>query len=190
MAHSEVTNTNKNRLGISFALILVVVALGYVTYYIHKRSVENKLNEANATLFSVAKEAAYVDMEGHTLSLDTYRGSILIVNDWASWSPYAVDELPLLEKVASEYADKKVVVLAINRKEDHTQADRFLNSLPPLPHVKIVVDTTDFFYGATGGYAMPETLIYNKAGTIIEHVRGTLTYDDLHKTLDSIIATP
>jgi thiol-disulfide isomerase/thioredoxin len=181
---------SKNRLFVAAGLFFCIVFLAGVTYYIHERAVANKLNEANATLFNVAKEAAYVDMQGNTLSLDTYRGSILIVNDWASWSPYAVDELPLLEKVATEYAGKNVVVLAINRKENRTQAERFLNSLPPLSHVKIVVDTTDFFYDATGGYAMPETLIYNKAGTIIEHVRGTLTYDGLHKTIEGILATP
>ena len=169
-------------------LVICSVVLGLVTYYIHARAVANKLNEANGTLFNVSPEAAYVDMAGKPLSLESYRGSILIVNDWASWSPYAVDELPLLEKIASEYEGRKVVVLAINRKEDHIQAERFLNSIPALPHVKIVVDTTDFFYGATGGYAMPETLIYNKAGTVIEHVRGTLTYESLHKTLDDILA--
>lgn len=178
----------KSTVLVAGGLLVCSIVLGLVTYYIHARAVANKLNEANATLFNVSPEAAYVDMEGKPLSLESYRGSILIVNDWASWSPYAVDELPLLEKIASEYEGRQVVVLAINRKEDRVQAERFLNSIPALPHVKIVVDTTDFFYGATGGYAMPETLIYNKAGTVVQHVRGTLTNVSLRKTLDDILA--
>jgi thiol-disulfide isomerase/thioredoxin len=179
---------NNSRLFVALGLCIIIIALAYVTYVIHKRAVDARLNEANATLFNVSKDAAYVDMQGRPLSLDSYRGSILVVNDWASWSPYAVDELPLLEKVATEYASKNVTILAINRKEDRLQAERFLSTLPVLSHIKIVVDTTDFFYAATGGYAMPETLIYNQAGTIVSHIRGTLTYEELHSTLDAIIA--
>jgi thiol-disulfide isomerase/thioredoxin len=183
MKFSEGILSKRNVIAV-IVLAAIIILIGGVTYYIHKRAVANKLNEANATLFNVA----YVDMQGNPLTLDSYRGSILIVNDWASWSPYAVDELPLLDKVAAEYEGKNVVVLAINRKENRIQAERFLNSLPPLPHIKMVVDSTDFFYSATGGYAMPETLIYNRAGTIIEHVRGTLTYESLHTTIDGILS--
>ena len=169
------------------ALGLFIFLVAAFTYYIHERRVAEKLNEANLTLFNVGEGASYVDMQGNPLSLDSYRGSILIVNAWASWSPYAVDELPLLQKVAADYADRQVVVLAINRKEDRTQAERFLNTLPPLPLVKIVVDQTDFFYGATGGYAMPETLIYNQAGTLVNHIRGTLNDESIRSELDSLV---
>lgn len=168
-------------------LVSIVVIVALCTYYIYNRATQNEKNEANATLFNPGPAAAYVDMQGNPASLAAYQGSVVIVNTWASWSPYAIDELPLLEKIASDYADKKVVVLAINRKENREQADRFLNSISPVPHIKIIVDTTDYFYGTTGGYAMPETIIYNKEGTVIDHLRGTLVDASLRAQLDTLV---
>ena len=168
-------------------LVCILLAVAYATNYVRKRAYDAEHNEANKTLFNDNAAAAFVDVNGNPASLEAYRGSILIVNDWASWSPYAVEELPLLEKVAADYADKKVVVLAINRKEVRTQAERFLNSIPDIPHVKVIVDTDDFFYGATGGYAMPETLIYAADGSLVSHLRGVLKDDELRAQLDTLL---
>lgn len=169
-------------------LLTVVISLASLTYYLHNRAYKNSINEANKTLFNSDAAEAYVDMQGNKASLESYRGSILIVNDWASWSPFAIDELPLLEKVATEFTDKKVIVLAVNRKETNDQAQRFLNTIAPVPHVKVIIDTKDYFYGATGGYAMPETLIYNKDGVLIKHIRGVLQYDTLHSEITALIS--
>jgi thiol-disulfide isomerase/thioredoxin len=159
-----------------------------MTYYIHDRAYRDSINEANKTLFNDDADAAFVDMQGEKADIKSYRGSILIVNNWASWSPFAVEELPLLEKIASEYATKNVVVLAVNRKESKDQAQRFLNTLPPLPHVKIVIDTKDYFYDTSGGYAMPETLIYNANGERIDQIRGVVQFDALHSQIELLLA--
>lgn len=181
--------TNKKSTIITVVFLVIIITLiGGITYYIHQRSLADALNEANGTLFNTGNAAAYVDMNNNPLTLDAYKGSILIVNNWASWSPYATEELPLLEKIAADYESRHVIVLALNRKENKDQAQRLLNTLPPLPHVKVVIDTTDFFYGATGGYAMPETLIYDQAGTIIGHIRGTLNDATLRAQLDTLVS--
>ncbi len=166
-------------------LVCIVICASSLAYYLHDRAYKNALNEANKSLFNADAAAAYIDMEGNQASLDSYRGSVLIVNNWASWSPFATEELPLLEKIAAEFANEKVVVLAVNRKETHDQALRFLNTLPPLTHVKVIIDTKDYFYGVTGGYAMPETLIYNKEGVLLDHVRGVLQFDTLHAEIEA-----
>jgi thiol-disulfide isomerase/thioredoxin len=169
------------------ALVLIVLVVSALAYYLHLRAYKNSINEANKTLFNADAAAAYVDMQGNQATLESYRGSVLVVNDWASWSPYAVAELPLLEKIAGDFAGKKIAVLAVNRKEINDQAQRFLNTIEPLPHVKVIIDTKDYFYGATGGYAMPETLIYNQDGVLIDHIRGVLQYDALHAEIANLL---
>ena len=178
---------NKTSVFVIGVLLLFVVLAAAATYYIHDKAYLDSINEANKTLFNVDAENAFVDMQGDKAELSNYRGKILIVNDWASWSPFAVEELPLLEKIAAEYTEKDVVVLAVNRMESSDQAQRFLNTLSPLSHVKIVIDTKDYFYGVSGGYAMPETLIYNEDGVLIEHIRGTLQFDTLHSKIEQLL---
>lgn len=162
--------------------ILAVVAL--VTFFVREQAKQAELDEAGRTLFGNGETPAYVDMLGSPVSLETYRGSIIIVNSWASWSPYAVTELPALNALAGEFADKNVVVIAVNRKEPKEQAERFLSTLGALPHTKIIIDTEDYFYGVVGGYAMPETIVYDQAGTIIMRTRGTLAIEELRTVLN------
>jgi thiol-disulfide isomerase/thioredoxin len=185
MKYVNLTKKNYILIALLLASILCILA---ITLFVRDRAHKNELNEANATLFNLGSESPYVDPLGNPVTLESLRGSILIVNSWASWSPFTTEEFPLLETIGRDYKDKNVVVLAINRKETKEQAGRFLATLATLEHVKVIVDTKDFYYDATGGYAMPETLIYNEAGTIVEHIRGTLKSDTLRATLDALVS--
>src|SRR5690606_6809447 len=40
--------------------------------------------------------------------------SIYVINFWATWCKPCIKELPAFEKIASEYADKKVKVLLVS----------------------------------------------------------------------------
>ena len=164
--------------------ILVVVAT--VVFFVREQATQEALDEAGRTLFGNDETPAYVDMLGSPISLETYRGSIIIVNAWASWSPYAVTELPVLDRLAGEFTDKNVVLIAVNRKESQVQAERFLATLPVLPHTKLIIDTNDYFYGVIGGYAMPETVVYDQAGTIVLRTRGTLQLEELRAVLNNL----
>lgn len=168
--------------------VLIAFAVG-VAYYIHDKAVREEANQADETLFSDAGESPYVDKNGNGVSLEGNLGKVIVVNSWASWSPFSVEELQSLNQFASEYKDKNVVVIAVNRKETKEQAERFLATLPPLENLQVVIDTKDFFYGAVGGYAMPETVFYDSRGTIIEHRQGAVSLEDTKRIVDSIINT-
>jgi thiol-disulfide isomerase/thioredoxin len=172
------------------ALILVIGLLAVLTYVIRDRAEREAANEADDTLFAEGLENPYTDQSGNPVTLDDYLGSIIVVNSWASWSPFSVQELQDLNQIAGEYKDKNVVVIAVNRKESKEQAERFLSTLPPLPNLTIIIDTKDHFYGAVGGYAMPETVYYDTRGTISTQRQGAVTVQDTRQILNDIIGPP
>ncbi len=177
----------KKYLQVLGGILLVLVLAGGMTFFVRDRAAKEQANEAAHTLFGDPDATPYIDSSGQSVSLESYLGTILIVNSWASWSPFSVQELQDLNQIAGDFKDKNVAVIAINRKENNDQAQRFLSTLPGLPHLKIVVDTADYFYGAIGGYAMPETVMYNKAGTIKFHRQGALTKEELQTEVQRII---
>jgi thiol-disulfide isomerase/thioredoxin len=168
-------------------IVLIALIVG-VTYLVRDKAAREEANQADETLFSEGDVSPYVDQNGNGVSLESNLGKIIVVNSWASWSPFSVDELQSLNQFAAEYKDKNVVVIAINRKESKEQAERFLATLPALDNLQIVIDTQDFFYGAVAGYAMPETVYYDTRGTIIEHRQGAVTLDDTKRIVDGIIS--
>lgn len=128
---------------------------------------------------------AYTDLGGTSLSLDDYEGEILIVNAWASWSPFTPHEFELLRDLKTTYGDK-IHILAINRMESKETANAYLDSIGRPEGVVLILDPNDHFFDTAEGYAMPETIIYDTYGRVALHKRGTLEKDELVPLLDTL----
>jgi thiol-disulfide isomerase/thioredoxin len=113
---------------------------------------------------------------------------VIYVNTWASWSPLSRDELIALNEVAGEFKDKPITFIALNRREPVSQAQAYLATLPPLPNLTIVIDSTDEFYKEVTGYAMPETVLYTKDGAIWRHERQPLTAEVIRTLANELLA--
>lgn len=166
---------------------VILLITGGTTYgVLHERRVAETGTDAAKTL--VADSASpYTDLAGQPFSFAAYRGKIRVVNVWASWSPYSAKELPMLNTIATQYADKNVVVIAVDRKEDRFRAAAYLKTIPSTSRVHIAIDQTDSYYHSIGGYAMPETLVYNTDGAIVLHKRGPITQSELGTELHKLV---
>lgn len=165
-------------------LLLIIVGAAAATLFVIKKNSEEFQNEAkNDLLGSSEMSAVYTNLLGDEVNLEDFVGNILVINSWASWSPQSQAELLILQKLAVEYSEKPVVFIAINRKESKEQAGRFMSTLPEVANVTVLIDTTDHFYSAVGGYAMPETIVYRPDGTTSTHIRGMFSEDQLRTTI-------
>ncbi len=146
-------------------------------------------NPAAVALQAEEGTAGYTDLAGNPLSLTDHIGKILVVNSWASWSPDSATELVMLAELAKNYEDGEVKVIAINRGEPQTTAERFLRTIGAADGVELVLDLDDRYYRSIGGYAMPETIVYDTRGTIISHHRGVLTREQITAYIETAAAT-
>src|SRR6476661_4502801 len=94
------------RAGIGLLLVALIVAI-YAG--IHERIV---IAGDNAPGFTIKAD------NGRTVTLPNFGGKILVLNFWATWCPPCVQETPSLSRLAAEYADKGVVVLAVSVDRD------------------------------------------------------------------------
>ncbi len=177
------TNSQKVFLGI-LCLGMALVVVGTVWWVITK---SGESDVKNAFLAGGATAEQYTDVNGAVVNISDQISGVTVVTVWASWSPYSAVELPMIDALAAEYKDRGVTFVALNRKEPKEQAQRFLATLPPLTHTKVIIDTADTFYAAVGGYAMPETMVYNKDGEVIDHIRVVLTEDIARSALDKAL---
>lgn len=170
------------------ALVVIVCILAVITFAVNRQA-KNEIDEVTLATFSnVPGEAPYTDLNGNEVSLEQYLGKILVVNSWASWSPFSATDLPLLAKLTQEYDPNQVTFLAINRKETKEQAARFVNSISNLGNLIMVLDPRDHFYASVGGYAMPEVVIYNQAGQITNHFRGDANEAKIKEAINQLLS--
>lgn len=164
---------------ITLVVIVVLLCLGaFVTYLFHSIPNDKANSEASQAL-STTEVQSFTSLAGEPLDLSSHEGKIRVVNSWASWCPFCVQELRDFETLATEYKDKEVVVIAINRKEPKEQAQAFLNTVGSFENIVFAIDVADSFYAAVEGFAMPETIFYDAEGNVVLHKRGFMSIEEM-----------
>lgn len=123
---------------------------------------------------------AFKDYEGKEANLSDFEGRNLIVNSWAVWCPFCVDELPAFAALQEEFGDE-IVIVAIDRAEPQGKVREFTDDLGVTGSLIFWLDSSDSFYREMGGFSMPETLFINKDGETVFHKRGPMKLDEMRR---------
>lgn len=174
------------RSGVVTIIIMVVVIAVIASYFFlrDESSIQKKRNTpaASALLLDDGVQS-FTDKNGEALTLNNYIGEVLVVNSWASWCPHCVADFSVLSDVQNEFKDSGVVVLTINRGENRFTAERYLSTITVPDNLQIIIDPADHFFTAAEGYTMPETILYNRDGSIALHQRGNIQVEELKEAI-------
>lgn len=121
-------------------------------------------------------------MDGATIKVSDYAGKAVVVSFWATWCPYCLKELPVLNAIQNSKAKDHVKVIAVNTEDKFT----FRDAAQKLSRSFTIALTNDFDKQASGAYGVsgiPHMLIIGKDGKIIRVYRG---YDET--SLPQIVA--
>jgi thiol-disulfide isomerase/thioredoxin len=163
----------------------LVIIIALFAFY----GVRDDTSGSDLSVFGSAENTPYTDMNGNPIDVTTrYEGDILIVNSWASWCPYCVEELPHLGQLAVEYADRGVAILAINRAEPRGTAQAYVEYVGNPADIVFLLDERDVFYDTIKGYAMPETVVYDRSGNMIAHKRGAMSYEQMQALVEEALS--
>lgn len=125
-------------------------------------------------------------MNGHTVSLASLHGKVVVVSFWATWCGYCMKEMPVLAGLQSLATQRKLPlqVVAVDSKEDRDtffRAARLLKSrLPPLLISWDRKGDAGKPYGANK--TIPVMVLLHRDGTVADVHVG---YDDA--TLDQVV---
>ena len=60
---------------------------------------------------------AFKDRESNSVTFETFKGKVVLLNIWATWCGPCIRELPALDRLQKRFADKEFVVLPISIDE-------------------------------------------------------------------------
>ncbi|MDC1205262.1 TlpA family protein disulfide reductase [Candidatus Pacebacteria bacterium] len=169
---------------LTLAAIVAIVAAAFLYAFIQSDTASDQNSEATRVLGGT--ESPFTDLQGNPFPLEEHKDKVRVVNAWASWCPFCVNELPDFITLSQEFKD--VAVIAINRKESNVLAQSFVAQFESLGNVVFVQDPEDSFYKSIGGFAMPETVFYDQEGNVSFHKRGFMTLEEMRSHTQTAIS--
>ena len=123
---------------------------------------------------SAAPDFTVKDLDGKDVTLSALKGSVVLVNFWATWCPPCKEEIPSMIKLNKAMAGKPFRMLAISIDEGGKDAvNNFFKGSRDLPSYLDPDSSVSQRYGTTG---VPETFIVDKQGIIQKKIVGGMDW--------------
>lgn len=117
----------------------------------------------------LAHDFALPTLDGVTVRLSDLRGRWVLVNFWATWCAPCREEMPYLDRLATDHADR-LSVLAVNMRESETAVRTFAEELDlRLPILLQPDDATLLAYYVRG---LPISVLIDPDGGVVQRIIG------------------
>ena len=140
---------------------------------------EEKIAAPNFTVY---------DMEGNEVKLSDYTGKKpIILNFWASWCPYCVEEMPYFEESYKTYGDEIeffMIDCVDGSRETKEKGQKFIKENKYT--FPVYFDTENSAIPAYEASSLPTSVFIDKDGNVIAYQTGRLTKEMLQKGIDLI----
>lgn len=128
-------------------------------------------------------------IDGSSFQLSAHRGSVLVLNFWATWCPPCREEIPDLIALQRDLGDRGLLVVGISLDEEGTTvvtpfAQNFNINYPIVLGNETIADA----YG--GVFALPTTVVVDRSGRIRYQVLGLFPTQKMRPHLEALLDEP
>jgi thiol-disulfide isomerase/thioredoxin len=136
-----------------------------------------------ASLGQIAPDFSLTALSGETVRLSDYRGRAVMINFWATWCGFCMEEMPLIQETQNRYA-QQLVVLAVNEGENAQTVTPFVQNNGYTFIVLLDMDYSLQRPYRVDGY--PITYFIDASGIARHRVDGVMNGADLQRGLSSV----
>ncbi len=104
------------------------------------------------------------DIDGNEVSLESYRGKVVMLNFWATWCAPCVEELPTMRALKESLSDKPFEILAVNMGETKEAIKQFIEKIGIEFNFPLLLDPTTSVATDYSVSGLPATLLIDKQG--------------------------
>ena len=114
-------------------------------------------------------------VQGQPISLEDYRGRVVLINFWATWCPPCVEEIPSLGRLQKKFPTKEFSIISVDVGDQKEQVEQFLKKVPA--KYPVMLDSEGRTVHDWNLRAFPTTFIIDRQGVIRLAYFGGLQWD-------------
>ena len=174
-------------------LVLIILLTACVLLYNYFAGRENTLLENQVQAGEHAEKIAapdfvVYDAEGNAVSFSSFEGKPVVLNFWASWCRYCIEEMPDFERVYEDYGEE-VNFLFVNAtdgaQETQEKAKEFLAQQEyALPVYYDLEQSAVYAYAVTG---LPTTVLIDRDGNVLGAMASRMTEETLRFYVEKML---
>jgi peroxiredoxin len=132
-----------------------------------------------------APELSLENLAGSTEALTDYRGSVVLVNNWATWCPPCKAEMPTLAAYYNEHRSEGFTIIAIEAGDPVDVVSPFVQ----IYNLKFPVwlDPNGASLRAFGNGTLPSSYVIDRSGTVRYAWTGEINREMLEKYLAPLL---
>lgn len=116
-------------------------------------------------------------LNGETVTLESLRGKVVLINFWATWCIPCRKEIPSMQRLWLQLDKSKFHILAIDIGDDETAINNFLSAFDHPPTFPISLDKESGTLKTWPVKALPTTFIIDQQGRMVYQAIGGLEFD-------------
>lgn len=159
------------------ALLYAALLVGANTALAETAAIEAlKEGDMKKLMFASAPEpagsAAFTTPGGQEVTLDAYRGKVVLLNFWATWCAPCRHEMPMLDALQSELGgDDFAVVTVATGPNKLTAIEKFFEEIS-VEHLPILMDPKQALAREMHVMGLPVTVLLDRDGNEIARLMG------------------
>jgi thiol-disulfide isomerase/thioredoxin len=127
-------------------------------------------------------------LEGPAVSLGSLKGQVVVVNFWATWCRYCLEEMPYLISTVQSYESKGVTLLAMNTDDVDLQRAKVAQFHERFPQIiPYSVLSRPEIGEAYEVKALPSVYVINRHGQLSASLRGQATESQLKRWIEKAL---
>jgi peroxiredoxin len=134
----------------------------------------------------LAPEFALKDSTGKSVTLESYRGKIVLLDFWATWCHGCKEEIPWFSEFERRYSKQGLAVVGVSLDDDGWKIVKPFLATANIPYrVVLGDDATAKKYGIE---AMPDTFLIDRQGRLAVAYKGMVDKDDVEANIKAMLA--
>jgi thiol-disulfide isomerase/thioredoxin len=150
---------------------------------------------ASAPTPTEAPTVAIQDLNGKDVTLQQYKGQVVLVNFWATWCEPCKVEIPWMIEFQQKYSPRGFTILGVSMDEDGKKAiqpfldkERFDVAGQQMAMNYPILLGSDAIGEKFGGIlGLPTTMLFNRDSKKVRTIVGLVNHDDLSKAIEGLL---
>jgi peroxiredoxin len=173
-------------MNVTLIRIHLVLALAAIAIAADQPTVRAVLQPANER--KAAPEFALKDSSGKTVTLQDYRGKVILLDFWATWCHGCKQEIPWFSEFERKYAPKGLTVVGVSLDEEGWKLEKPFLETAKVPYRIVLGDNpTAKKYGIEN---MPDTFLIDRHGRIAATYVGLVDKDNVEENIRAMLSQP